>query len=93
MMTRSIFDLDQIKAAGGGHGAAGGALARVQGPFQILGSPSAAAHQLQRAHHGAHLVVQEGAGRGLDPRQVWEAGISRPLRADSGSGRVAASAI
>ena len=44
----------------------GGAVARVERRFQIVRAPLSLADQLQRADHRAHLVVQEGARRGLD---------------------------
>src|SRR5680860_272138 len=42
-----IVDLDQVKAASGGHGAASGAFARFERLFQVARGPFAVAHELQ----------------------------------------------
>ncbi len=42
--------------------AAGGPVGRFQSLLQVARAPFALSNQFQAAHHGAHLIVQKGAG-------------------------------
>src|SRR6185503_7374720 len=63
---RRIVDAHQIETARRSDGAAGGAVAGLERGREIVGAPLALADELERAHHRAHLVVQERARRGGD---------------------------
>jgi len=90
-MTRaacSVVDLSQVKAASGRHGAASAAITRLERLFQVAGRPLALADKLQRADHGAHLVVQEGASGCLDPDLLADAGHGETVEGLHGRGRL-----
>ena len=62
----AILYAHEIEPAGRSDRAAGGAVAGLQRGGEIAGAPLAIADQLERAHHRAHLVVQERARPRLD---------------------------
>ena len=45
-------------------------IARVQSLFEIAGGPAPFTNAFQRADHGAHLIVQKRARRGLNPNDL-----------------------
>src|SRR5690606_36109222 len=65
--SRRVVDPRKIETVGRSERAAARAVARIEGGAEVARAPLALPHELQRPHHGAHLMVQEAArARGDD---------------------------
>src|SRR5271157_4157192 len=84
-----VDDRHQIKRLGRRGRTGGAPVASLEGSGQAVGGPAPFAHELQASHHIAHLVMKEGAGRGLDADLLADALDRESIQGLYGRGRLA----